>query len=58
MNSEKPEMQAGEATGEWMREYEKPVITSSPIRDTFMACGKCSSGAVEMSFCNLFPEIS
>lgn len=40
------------------RPYEKPRIKTSRIKDTFLACGKCGSGPVEMFVCVVFPELS
>jgi hypothetical protein len=47
-----------EAGGAAKRPYSKPRIKSSNIKDTFLACGKCGSGPVEMFVCVVFPELS
>ena len=46
------------AAGGRKRPYEKPDIKSSSIKETFLACGKCSNGPIEQFFCVIFPEQS
>ncbi len=48
----------GETAGGRKRPYEKPAIKSSTIKETFLACGKCSNGPIEQFFCTIFPEMS
>lgn len=54
---EEPEVK-NESFGAAKRPYSKPRIKSSSIKDTFLACGKCGSGPVEMFVCVVFPELS
>jgi len=44
--------------GSKKRPYEKPTIKSGTIKDTFLACGKCTNGPVDQFLCNIFPELS
>jgi hypothetical protein len=49
---------AGESPVISKRKYEKPAVKSSTIKETFLACGKCTDGPVEQFLCVIFPELS